>query len=166
MDQLVDIPTFDSQIVRVYKISFVVRGRVLARSKELVHGGVPHHQLDPVLGVRPVSGLARWTKISSTRTLDSRDLSQTETAEVVVMDTHSFLWVRLGKGANSALWWCRSSVLCNLSTLMLTVMHSNSASRVSTAVVVTMTTTTHTVRAGSGRVESAGTWMGIGAPIT
>ena len=95
-------------------------------------------------------------------------MSQTlvETAEMVVLDTNSFLRVRLGEGANSALWWCRSSILCILSTVVLTVMHSNSASRASTAVVVTMTTTTHTVRAGSGRVVSAGTCTGIGAAVT
>ena len=45
---------------------------------------------------------------------------------------------------------------------MVSVMPGNCARRVSTAVVVTVTKTTHTVRAGPGRV-SAGTWAGVGA---
>ena len=80
---------------------------------------------------------------------------------MVVVDRNRLCRVRLGVGANSTLWRCRSLMLDLLSRVVVMAMHGSITNSVRTAVVMTVVATTHTIRAGSGRVVSAGAWTGI-----
>ena len=56
--------------------------------------------------------------------------------------------------------------MLDLSWVVVVDMHGSMTSSVFTAVMVTVTATTHTIRAGSGRAVSAGAWTGIGAVVS
>ena len=87
-------------VVHMHCVTWVHHSTVAWRCKELVQSRVGYDNLVPVLWIRNMMALARWTQVAVPRDLHSKVLSQSETGEVAVVDVDLLLWVHLGEGAD------------------------------------------------------------------